>query len=699
MPALPPLLETCPPGPPGVEFLPQGLAFRVHAPAAERVVLCLFDPTGEQETARWALPECTDGVWHALLAGAGYGLVYGYRVHGPYAPSRGLRFNPHKLLLDPYAQELRGELVWDDAVFGYVHGHAEADHSFDAHDSAPFVPKAVVVDEAFDWQGDALPRVPWASTVLYELHVKGFSQLHEAIPPADRGSYRALAHPASIAHLKNLGVTSIELLPIHAFVRDRRLLALGLTNYWGYNTLGWFAPDAGYGTRDDLKAAIRALHRAGIEVILDVVYNHSAESDELGPTLSLRGFGNAEYYRLRADDPSRYVNDTGCGNTLDFTNPRVVQLVMDSLRHWAVAYHVDGFRFDLAVTLGREAQGFETGAGLFDALLQDPVLSRLKLIAEPWDLGADGFQVGRFAAGFAEWNALTRDDLRRFWRGDAGQRAALATRLQGSADRFDHHRRRPWAGINFVTAHDGFTLHDLVSYAHKHNAANGEHNRDGCYDNDSCNWGAEGVTDDTQILAQRARIQRALLATLVFSHGTPMLLAGDEFGQTQHGNNNAYCQDSPLTWLNWSLLASPAGASLHAFVTRLLALRRAHPGLRSEYFQHGRHELLPGWPDASWFDERGLPLSDADWGNHQGRLLGLRRVAALPTGEVEVLCLLLNADASAHTFVLPQPWVETQCLLDTHDPLTAPGPIAPDSHTVRAHSLVLLRAPLTHPVT
>ena len=692
-------LEACPPGPPGAQIVGRGIHFRVYAESAERVELCVFDAAGRVELGRYALPECTDGIWHGCLPGAGEGLVYGYRVHGPYQPSQGLRFNPHKLLLDPYARALQCEIVWDDALYGYPYEPPGVvgglDDRLDTRNSAAFMPKAVVVGEEFDWQGDAPPRTPWRDTVIYELHVKGYSRLRKDLPEEQRGGYRALGSPASIAHLRALGVTAVELLPIHSFVRDRRLLERGLTNYWGYNTLAWFSPDPAYGTRDDLKRAIRDLHKAGIEVILDVVYNHSGEGDERGPTLSLRGFGNAEYYRLQGSDPAFYVNDTGCGNTLNFQNPRVIQLVMDSLRHWVSAYHVDGFRFDLGVTLGREAQGFDPGAGFFDALLQDPILSRVKLISEPWDIGPGGFQVGRHAAGFAEWNSLARDDLRRFWRGDGGARAALATRLQGSADCFDHHRRRPWASINFVTAHDGFTLRDLVSYAHKHNADNGEGNADGAYENYSANWGAEGATLDAAILSHRARIQRALLATLAFSHGTPMLLAGDEFGQTQWGNNNAYCHDSPLTWLDWSRLDTDEGRTLRDFTARVLALRRRYPALRSEHFQHGRSEPVPGWPDASWFDERGLPLSAEDWSHPQGRLLGLRRVAPNRDGNgVDVLYLLFNADAIAHIFTLPAPHRPVRVLLDTASEGAAALAVTPGYCMVRPGSLVLLGASL-----
>jgi len=690
-------LQRCMPGPLGAHFDGRGIRFCVFAEAAEAVTLCLFDDQGQVERAQLDLPECTDGLWHGYLPGAGPGLVYGYRAHGPYAPERGLRFNPHKLLLDPYAQALRGSLVWHDALYGYVYG-SDDDAGFDTRDSAPYMPKAVVVRQDFDWQGDAPPNIPWAETVIYELHVKGFSQQREDLPPTQRGSYWALGLASTIDHLHELGVTAVELLPIQSFVRDRRLVEAGLSNYWGYNTLAWFAPDAAYGAGDDLKWAVRELHRAGIEVILDVVYNHSGEGDELGPTLSLRGLGNAEYYRLQPGDARQYVNDTGCGNTLNFQHPRVIQLVMDSLRHWVTVYHVDGFRFDLGVTLGRESQGFDPAAGFFDALLQDPVLCRVKLISEPWDLGPDGFQVGRHPPGLTEWNSFARDDLRRYWRGDAGARAALATRLQGSADRFDHRRRRPWASINFITAHDGFTLTDLTSYAQKHNEANGEQGRDGSDENHSANWGVEGPTDNAEIRAQRSRIQRALLATLAFSHGTPMLLAGDEFGHTQQGNNNPYCQDSVLTWLDWSRLTTAAGRSQCAFTARVLALRRMFPALRSASFQHGRVEPVAGWLDASWFDERGQPLTEADWSNANARLLGLRRVAVGGGREgFDVMYLLCNADVTEHRFKLPPPALATQVLLDTFDDTISPQSLAQPEYRVRAHSLVLLAARLPSP--
>jgi isoamylase len=691
-----PRLETCPPGPLGAHPYREGLRFCVYSAAAEWLELCLFDRDGQSELARLRMPECSGGVWHGYLPGAGPGLVYGYRAHGPYAPARGLRFNPHKLLLDPYATELRGELSWHDALFGY-HGEAAAEQP-DERDSAPYMPKAVVASEDYDWQGDRPPEVPWSRTVIYELHVKGYSRLRADLPEALRGGYRALGRPEVRAYLRDLGVTAVELLPVHAMVRERRLLERGLTNYWGYNSLAYFAPEPAYGSRDDLKWAVRELHKSGIEVILDVVYNHSGEGDETGPTLSLRGLGNAEYYRLQPEDRSRYLNYSGCGNTLDFSRPRVVQLVMDSLRHWVQAYHVDGFRFDLGVTLGRGAAGYDPAAGFFQALLQDPVLNRLKLITEPWDLGPDGYQLGRQPAGLAEWNDRYRDQLRRYWRGDAGTRSALATGLQGSADRYDHARRHPWASINQVTAHDGFTLEDLVSYGHRHNLANGEHGRDGHPHNESCNWGVEGESDNAEVRARRERIQRALLATLAFSHGTPMFLAGDEFGQTQSGNNNPYCQDSPLTWLDWSRLDQPHGRTLHDCLRRLLRLRREHPALRSADFQHGR-EILPGWPDTSWFDERGLPLSTQDWQAPQGQLLGLRRVAAREQqgGGYEVLYLLLNAGVVDQEVRLPPPLLDTELLFDSEAPAPTPRARHSASYLLRGQSVALLAARLPAP--
>ncbi len=534
----------------GAFFDGRGIHFAVYSEHAERMELCLFDHHGRPERARFEVPDYSNGVWHGYLPGALPGQHYGYRAYGAYEPRRGLRFNPHKLLLDPYARQLAGELRWHDALYGYRVGLPRGDLSFDRRDSAAYMPKAVVVADNFDWRDDRPPRTPWSETIIYELHVGGFTRLRDAFPEHDRGTFGALGHRASIDYLRGLGITAVELLPIHAFARDRHLLEKKLTNYWGYNTLSYFAPDAAYlsdGTLGQMKWAIQQLHAAGIEVILDVVYNHTCEGSELGPTLSLRGLDNSNYYRLLPDSPRYYINDTGCGNTINSNHPRVIQLALDSLRYWVREFHVDGFRFDLGVTLGREPHGFDSGSGFFDALLQDPELARVKLISEPWDVGPGGFQIGNHPPGFGEWNGLFRDDVRRYWRGDEAQRGIFAQRLQGSAELFDRERRHPWASVNFITAHDGFTLRDLVSYNDKHNDANGEDNRDGASENFSCNWGCEGDTDDVAILAQRDKTARNCLATILVAHGTPMLLAGDEFGQTQHGNNNAYCHDDPLS--------------------------------------------------------------------------------------------------------------------------------------------------------
>ena len=679
----------------GAHWDGRGTHFSVFSEGAEWVDLCLFDAQGKHET-RHRMPGCTDGIWSAYLPGCRPGQLYGYRVHGPYDPRNGQRYNAHKLLLDPYARQLAGELRWHDALYGYKLGSAKADLSFDKRDSAPYLPKAVVTDDRFDWGNDHAPRVPWSETVIYEMHLKGYTAQHPDIPERERGTFGALGHPAAIRHLKSLGVTAVELLPIHAWARDRRLVEMGLTNYWGYNTLSYFAPDNAYlsdGTLGQMKWAVQQLHRAGIEVILDVVYNHTCEGSEQGATLSFRGFGNAEYYRLLPDDPRYHINDTGCGNTVNLSHPRVIRMVMDSLRYWVQEFHVDGFRFDLGVTLGRETTGFDPGCGFFDALMQDPVLSRVKLISEPWDIGPGGYQIGNHPAGMAEWNGKFRDDLRGYWRGDAALRPAVAARLQGSAELFDHHRRRPWAGVNFVTAHDGFTLHDLVSYNGKHNEANGEDNRDGSDHDMSCNWGEEGPSQQPGIVAQREKIKRNLLASLLFSHGTPMLLAGDEFGNSQDGNNNAYCQDSPLSWLDWSARATPEGESLQVFVARLVALRRAHPSLVGPYFQHARLELAPGIADVHWFDERGGQLSDEDWANASGRLLGVRRAVRGDDGMLDVTVLLFNSDGGEFDFRLPEPQTAYTLELDSHRPEQS-GTAVEGSYRVGGHSVVLLAARL-----
>lgn len=688
-------LLPCAPYPLGAHWDGRGIRFAVFASQAEKVMLCLFEPGGRHEIARLPVRECTDGVWHGYLPAAHPGTLYGYRVSGPYEPLRGLRFNASKLLIDPYARFLSGEIRWHDALYGYRIGSPKADLSFDRRDSAPYLPKCVVVDDRFDWGDDRPPRVPWSQTVIYELHVRGFTRRREDLLPHDRGTFGALGHPHTIEYLKRLGVTAVELMPVHAFARDRHLIDRGLTNYWGYNTLAFFAPDRAYlsdGTLGQVKWAVQQLHGAGIEVLLDVVYNHSCEGSELGPTLSLRGFGNAEYYRLLPDQPRYYINDTGCGNTLNTTHPRAIQLIMDSLRYWVTEFHVDGFRFDLGVSLGREAHGFDPGSGFFDALLQDPLLSRVKLIAEPWDVGLGGYQIGNHPAGISEWNGRFRDEVRRYWNGDPGQRGRVAARLQGSADLFGQRRRRPWASVNFVTSHDGFTLEDLVSYEEKRNQDNGENNEDGDSANHSRNWGCEGPTDDALILAQRDRVKRNLVATLLCSHGTPMLLAGDEFGHTQRGSNNAYCQDNELSWLDWSLLGSDRGAALRDFVARLIALRRRYPALRTAEFQHANTERAPGLRDVFWFDERGVELTVDDWHNATARLLGLRRVVPVEDGLLEILVLLTNSDEAAHCFRLPAPVPDLRVVLDTGTAEPADAPLVDGSCTVAACTLVLLAA-------
>jgi isoamylase len=677
----------------GAHWDGRGTHFAVFSEEAERVELCLFDAAGRHEVARLPMPECNDGLWQGFLPNCKPGTLYGYRAYGAFNPKQGRRFNPHKLLLDPYARALRGDLRWHDALYGYRIGSPKLDLSFDRRDSAPYMPKAVVVDEHFDWGNDRPPRVPWSDTVIYEVHLKGFTQAWGGLP--EPGSFGGLGQRPVIEYLKGLGVTAVELLPIHAFVRDRQLVEKGLTNYWGYNTLAFFAPDPAYlsdGTLGQLKWAVQQLHAAGIEVILDVVYNHTAEGDQLGPTLSFRGFGDPQYYRVLPDDPRIHINDTGCGNTVNFSHPRVIQLAMDSLRYWVTEFHVDGFRFDLGVTLGRETTGFDPGSGFFDALMQDPVLSRVKLISEPWDIGPGGYQLGNHPPGMAEWNGKYRDDVRKFWRGDAGLRPALAGRLQGSADLFDHHRRRPWASVNFITAHDGYTLADWTSYEGKHNEANGEDNRDGASDNESRNWGVEGPTDDPAVNDVRAKVARAMLATLFVSHGTPMLLGGDEFGRTQNGNNNAYCQDNRLSWFDWGHANSDAGRAMREFVARLTRLRRECPSLRSDYFQHAHIELFPGVRDIEWFNERGALMKVEDWQYWEGRLLGVRRAHRLDLGRVEASFLLINNTDERRPFRLPQPSLAWRLRLDSADPAAQERDVTGARVEVEAHSVKLLIA-------
>lgn len=681
------------PYPLGASFNGLGVNFAVFSANADQIDLCLFDPKGRKEIARLPLPECTDEVWHGCLPGAKPGLLYGYRAHGRYEPENGHRFNPNKLLLDPYARKLSGNLRWTDALYSYQVRSRRADLSFDRRDSAPAMPKAVVAATAFDWSSDIRPNTPWTDTVIYEAHAKGLTQLLTDVPPRERGTLGALAHPRVIAHLQRLGVTALELLPIHSFVQDRRLQEAGLTNYWGYNTLSYFAPEQRYledNDGDDLRFAIRRLHAAGIEVILDVVYNHTAEGSELGPTLNFRGLDNAIYYRLNEDNPRYCVNDTGTGNTLDLSHPRVLQMVADSLRHWAESYHVDGFRFDLGVTLGRDGNdGFDPRSGFFDVLRQDPVLNQLKLISEPWDLGPGGYQLGNHPPGFSEWNDKFRDTTRRYWQGDAGMRPEFANRISGSADLFDRRARRPWASLNFVTAHDGFTLNDLVSYDHKHNEANGEDGKDGNSDNHSRNWGVEGPTDDPHITDLRDRVRRSMLTTLLASLGTPMLLGGDEFGRTQQGNNNAYCQDNEISWFDWKQLGSDRGQVLIDYVQRLTAMRRRYPLLRATEFLHGEKEVAPDLRDIDWFDERGQYLSPDDWHNEAGRALMMRRIRRKADGMLESILMLMNASDEPLTFKLPQPKFARTLVIDSADPAAHEREIGEEIE-VRDHAVIVL---------
>ncbi|CAO3432868.1 Limit dextrin alpha-1,6-maltotetraose-hydrolase (EC 3.2.1.196) [Azospirillum doebereinerae] len=654
-----------------------GVNFALFSANATKVELCLFDPEGRRELERIVLPEYTDEVWHGYLPDARPGTVYGYRVHGPYEPRAGHRFNPHKLLLDPYAKHLIGPLRWSDAHFGYRVGSVRGDLSFDRRDSAPGMPKCVVIDPAFTWGGDRPPAVPWERSIVYEAHVRGYTMRHPAVPPQHRGSFAGLAVPEVVDYIRALGVTAVELLPVHAFLDDRNLLEKGLRNYWGYNSISFFAPDPRYlgtGKIHEFKEMVARFHEAGIEVILDVVHNHTAEGNELGPTLSFKGIDNASYYRL-APDPRYYINDTGTGNTVNLSHPRVLQMVTDSLRYWVTEMHVDGFRFDLATILGREPHGFDQGGGFLDSCRQDPVLSRVKLIAEPWDCGPGGYQVGGFPPGWAEWNDKFRDTVRAYWKGDAGKLPELATRMTASADLFNRRGRRPWASVNFVTAHDGFTLADLVSYNEKHNLANGEGNRDGHSHNISWNHGVEGTTDDPDIKALRQRQMRNLLATLLLSQGTPMLLAGDEFARSQDGNNNAYCQDNPIGWIDWEAVDED-GHALIAFVRRVVALRQSHPLLRRGRFLTGAMKPDREVKDVTWITPAGTEKTTEQWQDPMARCLGmLLDGRAQATGvrrapSDATLLLIVNAHHDVVPFTLPEVIGGSQWLrlLDTAEP-------------------------------
>lgn len=674
----------------GANYDGEGVNFALFSAHAERVELCLYDPSGKHEIGRMDLPENTHEVWHGYVPGLQPGTLYGFRVHGPFDPENGHRFNPNKLVIDPYARELVGDVEWNEAHFAYDMLHEDKDLTFDKRDSAPFMPKCRVVNpNEFDWQDNNRPTIPWSQAIIYETHVKGFTQLNSALPQALRGNFEGMGHKATVDYIKNLGITSVELLPIHWFPDDQHLLDRGLKNFWGYNTLGFFAPASRYfgpkgiqGFRD----MVRAFHDAGIEVILDVVYNHTAEGNELGPTLSFKGIDNFSYYRTMPDQHRYYINDTGTGNTVNTSHPRVLQMVMDSLRYWAESMHIDGFRFDLGTILGREPEGFDQRGGFFDAITQDPVLSKLKLIGEPWDIGPGGYQVGGFPPGWAEWNDKYRDTVREYWKGD-NVAQDFASRLLGSGDLYDIRGRRPWASVNFITAHDGFTLNDLVSYNEKHNEENGEDNNDGHNDNRSYNYGAEGPTDDEGINAVRERQKRNFLATLLFSHGTPMLLAGDEFGRSQMGNNNGYCQDSEISWVHWDDIP-PSSEALREFTRQLIKLRSEQPLLRRESWRDG---LL-----IEWFNAEGGIQQPEHWHEGSALVVYISRPDLKPEeGIWHDVLMLLNPFEESMQFRIPQPgesgWVLELTTFDTE-----PRGIVIDSETdftLEGRSIALFRRP------
>lgn len=652
-----------------------GVNFAIFSAHATKVELCLFDSSGKTELERVELPERTDEIWHGYLPDAHPGQVYGYRVHGPYEPEAGHRFNPNKLLIDPYAKQLVGKLEWSEALFGYTIGHPDGDLSFDERDSAPFVPKCKVIDPAFTWGNDQPVHVPWDKTIIYETHVKGFTMRHPGVGEEVRGTFAGLGSSEVLDYIRRLGVSSVELLPIHAFVQDQHLLEKGMSNYWGYNTIGFFAPHPQYiasGKVSEFKEMVARMHDAGLEVILDVVYNHTAEGNELGPTLSMRGIDNATYYRLMPDNHRYYINDSGTGNTLDLSHPCVLQMVTDSLRYWVTEMHVDGFRFDLATILARHHDGYDERHSFLVACRQDPVLSQCKLIAEPWDCGPGGYQVGNFPPGWMEWNDRYRDTVRAFWKGDEGKLAEFASRVTASGDLFNQRGRRPFASVNFITAHDGFTLHDLVSYNEKHNEANDENNMDGSDNNISWNCGVEGPTDDPEIRSLRLRQMRNFMSTLIFSQGTPMIVAGDEFARTQGGNNNAYCQDSEIGWVNWDL--DEDGEALLQFVRKAIRLRLAYPILRRGRFLVGAYNEDLGVKDVTWLAPDGNEMSIEQWEDPNGRCLGMlmdgraQATGIRKAGSDVTLLLIVNAHHDVVNFSLPEVpegahWV---CLVDTN---------------------------------
>ena len=697
------------PYPLGATWDGKGVNFALFSEHATGVELCLFDsPEAEKESERIRFTEYTDHVWHAYLPEVLPGQLYGYRVSGPYEPSQGHRFNPNKVLLDPYAKGIGRDVRWADEVFAYRLGDPEGDLTFDDRDSAAYAPLAQVIDPSFTWGNDRAPRTPWHKTVVYELHVKGFSQLHPGLPEGLCGTYAGLASETVIKHLTDLGITAVELEPVHYFLNDRHLLERQLTNYWGYNTLSYFAPASRYAAKhiqqdavQQFKMMVAAMHEAGIEVILDVVYNHTAEGNHLGPTLSMRGIDNVAYYKLTEADRRYYMDYTGTGNSLNVRHPRVLQLIMDSLRYWVTDMHVDGFRFDLASTLARELYEVDRLGAFFDIIHQDPILCQTKLIAEPWDVGSGGYQVGNFPVLWSEWNGIYRDNVRRFWKGDLGLLPDFSTRLSGSSDLYKDDGRKPYASINFITCHDGFTLEDLVSYNEKHNEANGENNQDGANDNNSWNCGAEGPTDDPNILALRRQQKRNFMTTLLLSAGVPMVLGGDEICHSQKGNNNAYCQDNELTWLDWNL--TDEQRQFFEFVRSIVHIRKTNPVFQRRKFFQGRSPDGTDEADISWFQPSGEEMSEEAWNTGYGQCLGVRLPGDL-IGDVnergepitgDSIVLLVNAHHETVPFTLPSRdggsgW---ERLIDTaesvNDPIIVPGG---KQYDVKGRSMVVLRS-------
>jgi glycogen operon protein len=696
------------PYPQGATWDGKGVNFSLFSAASDAAELCLFDSADQAvETRKIPFLERTNGVWHCYVPDLGPGQLYGYRVHGAYAPSKGLRFNPNKLLLDPYAKAIGRELKWADEVFGYQIGSPEADLSFDERDSAAFAPLGLVIDGSFDWSDEKRPTVTWPETIIYEAHVRGMTRLHPDIPEEIRGTYQAMASDPILAHLRKLGVTTVELMPVHHFLDDRHLVERGLRNYWGYNSLGFFAPEPlyardrrGEGPVREFKEMVKRFHNAGFEVLIDVVYNHTAEGNQTGPTLSFRGIDNQAYYRTVAEDPRYYMDYTGCGNTLNMVTPHSLQFLMDSLRYWVTEMHVDGFRFDLAAALARELKEVNQLGPFIETIYQDPTLATTKLVAEPWDLGEGGYQVGNFPVGWTEWNGRYRDTVRKFWKGDMGLHAELSTRLSGSSDLYEHTGRLPSASINFITAHDGFTLADLVSYQQKHNEANGDENRDGTDDNNSWNCGAEGPTDDAAIAQLRDRQRRNLWSTLVLSQGVPMICAGDELGRTQRGNNNAYCQDNDLNWIDWQ--GAESQRKFLEFACHALAVRRGHPSFRRRSFKNtvpGKESVV----SVRWFRADGQEMASDDWENGgwmrtigmylDGGAPEIRNPADVVTRDDDFL-LILNAHHEAVEFRLPPEMSRFKWTvhLDTARPdVGVDAERTRVSFTIEGRSLLLLR--------